>query len=346
MKDRIIESYLKDFIGEFGFTSLDESKAFEHFVNYCVISKQHPDSFDPEDISVGGTGDLGLDGIGILVNDHLVFSKEDVDYLKKSLRRLDVQFIFTQAKTSPRFEAADIGTMLFGIRQFFEHTEPGNASIRELHQIKEHIFDSSIDMDHSPICKMFFATTGTWNDDPPLRARIDDGINNLKKSGLFSSVEFTAVDSDGLKRMYRELNHKVVREFAFEKHTILPQITGVQEAYIGIVPCQEYLKLICDDEGLLNRRLFYDNVRDFQGHNPVNREIEGSIQDGARNDRFSLLNNGVTVVARDVNKVGVNFRLKDYQIVNGCQTSHIFVPQPRVPYAQCFSSYKAYCYGR
>ena len=35
------------------------------------------------------------------------------------------------------------------------------------------------------------------------------------------------------------------------------------------------------------------------------------------------MNNGVTVVARDVNKVGASFRLKDYQIVNGCQTSHI-----------------------
>ena len=90
--------------------------------------------------------------------------------------------------------------------------------------------------------------------------------------------------------MYRELHHKIVREFAFEKHTILPQIAGVQEAYIGIVPCQEYLKLICDDEGSLNRRLFYDNVRDFQGHNPVNREIEESVRDANQNDRFSLLN--------------------------------------------------------
>jgi len=36
-----------------------------------------------------------------------------------------------------------------------------------------------------------------------------------------------------------------------------------------------------------------------------------------------LLNNGVTVVARNVLKVGASFRLEDYQIVNGCQTSHV-----------------------
>ena len=35
------------------------------------------------------------------------------------------------------------------------------------------------------------------------------------------------------------------------------------------------------------------------------------------------MNNGVTIVARDTNKVGATFRLRDYQIVNGCQTSHI-----------------------
>jgi cold shock CspA family protein len=93
--------------------------------------------------------------------------------------------------------------------------------------------------------------------------------------------------------------------------------------HIGIVPCTEYVKLVCDEDGSLNRRLFYDNVRDFQGHNPVNQEMATTIQESGRGDKFALLNNGVTIVARNVNKVGTRFRLRDYQIVNGCQTSHI-----------------------
>ena len=123
--------------------------------------------------------------------------------------------------------------------------------------------------------------------------------------------------------MYRELNQKITRGIKFERHTILPTISGVQEAYIGILPCLEYLNLICDDHGNLNRRLFYDNVRDFQGHNSVNQEIEATVKDTERNDRFALLNNGVTIVARDKNNVGATFRLSDFQIVNGCQTSHV-----------------------
>ncbi|HEX9119716.1 MAG TPA: hypothetical protein VF840_04195, partial [Terriglobales bacterium] len=94
---------------------------------------------------------------------------------------------------------------------------------------------------------------------------------------LLSSVEFVPLDGEALKKLYRDLKQKIVREFVFDKHTILPQINGVQEAYIGIVPCHEYIKLICDDDGALNRRLFFDNVRDFQGHNPVNSEIEATI---------------------------------------------------------------------
>jgi len=131
------------------------------------------------------------------------------------------------------------------------------------------------------------------------------------------------IDLEGLKKTYRELNNKIVREIIFDKHTILPQIGGVHAAYIGILPCREYLKLLTNDDGTLNRRLFYDNVRDFQGNNPVNLEVQATIRDSNRKDRFALLNNGVTIVAREVNPVGAAFRLVDYQIVNGCQTSHI-----------------------
>ena len=325
MKDRIIDAYLRDFVAEFGLADMEHTKAFEHFVNYCVISRHHLESFDPEDVSVGGGGDLGLDGVAILVDDHLVRCREDVDYFKNTLRRLDVDFVFTQAKMSPHFDVADIGSFVAGVRQFFEDSLPEgvNQTLLAFHAVKEYVFDSSIHMDHSPTCRLYYATTGSWQGDPALQSRIDQGVKDLKQTGLFSSVEMIAVDAEALKRLHRELHQKITREILFEKHAILPQIGGVQEAYIGIVPCLEYLKLICDEEGALNKRLFYDNVRDFQGHNPVNQEIQETVQDATRNDRFALLNNGVTVVARDVNKVGATFRLRDYQVVNGCQTSHI-----------------------
>ena len=303
---------------------MDESDAFEHLTSYCVVSKHNPEDFDTDHVVVGGRGDLGLDGVAILVNEHLVLTPREADRLRSNLHRLDVQFIFIQSKTSPSFSGSDIGTMVSGVRQFFESNEPeANAEVRALHQLKEHIFDNSIDMDKSPVCRLYYATSGKWTDDAALLARIKQGEQDLEATNLFSSVEFTPLDADRLKLLYRELNQKITREIKFERHTIIPAISGVKEAYIGILPCLEYLNLICDNEGDLNRRLFYDNVRDFQGYNAVNQEIATTVRDTSQNDRFALLNNGVTIVARDSNQVGETFRLRDYQIVNGCQTSHI-----------------------
>ena len=325
MKDRILTSYVKGFVEQFNLAELEETKAFEYLVSHCVISKHSPEHFEPDDVIVDGPGDIGIDAIGILVNDHIVRSESDVDHFKRALRRLDVQFIFVQTKTSPRFAVSEVGTFISGVRQFFEPDPPqaANVDVRTVHKLKEYIYDSTIDMDTTPICRLYYATTGTWQDDPELLSRIEQGTNDLNATDLFSSVEFVPMDSESVRRSYRELHQKITQEIKFEKHTILPMIAGVDEAYIGILPCLEYLNLICDSQGNLNRRLFYDNVRDFQGRNAVNQEIEATVQDTEQSDRFALLNNGVTIVARSANKVGATFKLSDYQIVNGCQTSHI-----------------------
>ena len=325
IRDRILSAYLQKFVDQYGLAQLDEPEAFEHLAGHCVVSKHTPENFDPGEVVVAGPGDIGIDAVGILVNDHLVSSAEDVDHFQQTLRRLDVQFVFLQAKTSAKFDSASIGTFISGVRQFFESTVPptANDQISTLHGVKEHIFDHSIDMDKVPTCRLYYVTTGHWQNDAAVQARIDQGTADLRATDLFFEVSFVPVDADGLKNLYRELNQKITRQVKFEKHTILPVIANVQEAYIGIVPCTEYLNLICDDQGNLNRRLFYDNVRDFQGHNAVNQEIDATVKDANVSDRFALLNNGVTIVARDANKVGAAFTLRDYQIVNGCQTSHI-----------------------
>lgn len=329
MKDRILSAHLEDFRSLFGLKGLSDSEAFEAFANYCVIAQHYPDTFDPTELGVGGGGDLGLDGIGILVNSHLVSTTSDVDHFKEVLRRLDAHFVFVQAKISPSFESAGIGTFLSGIRSFFQETLTGepNTDVRTKHDIKEHIYRSSIDMEQSPRCTLYYVTTGVWKDEPALIARYEQGLADLRATSLFSEVEFVPVDADYLKRIYRELHHGITRDIVFDKHTIVPPIGAVHEAYIGLVPATEYLKLICDDSGALNRRLFYDNVRDFQGLNPVNKEIADTLEDSAHSDRFALLNNGVTIVARGATKIGAKFNLKNYQIVNGCQTSHMLYMQ-------------------
>ena len=81
--------------------------------------------------------------------------------------------------------------------------------------------------------------------------------------------------------------------------------------------------MITADTGSIVKGRFYDNVRDFQGDNPVNKEMKQTL---LSNDRqlFVLLNNWVTIVCgTEIQKTGDVFKIEDYQSVNGCRTSHI-----------------------
>jgi AIPR protein len=108
----------------------------------------------------------------------------------------------------------------------------------------------------------------------------------------------------------------------FAQRATLPDIAGVAEAYIGVVPAKEYLQLVTDEAGQIRKSLFYDNVRDFQGENPVNSQIAATLRSD-RSERFAVLNNGVTIVARELRTTGDKLFIKDYQIVNGGQTTHV-----------------------
>jgi len=174
----------------------------------------------------------------------------------------------------------------------------------------------------NPICKLYYVTTGKWFDDQHLKGIIESLKKNLEDIQIFEKVLFNPIDAENLQNLYRLANNKISREIKFEKRTALPEIEDVREAYIGILPAREYLKLIIDESANIIKGLFYDNVRDFDGDNEVNREIEATIKSD-NHKSFVLYNNGITIVAEDINVVGDKMTITDYQIVNGCQTSHV-----------------------
>lgn len=98
----------------------------------------------------------------------------------------------------------------------------------------------------------------------------------------------------------------------------------VKEAYIGYLTGEDFLKIICDSNGDIRRRIFYENVRDYQGiENSVNKEIRATITGKQTRGQFILLNNGVTIITKSVTSLGANmYELSDFQVVNGCQTSN------------------------
>ena len=66
------------------------------------------------------------------------------------------------------------------------------------------------------------------------------------------------------------------------------------------------------------------NVRDFIGlGGEVNSEMAIMLQDTLKQKRFGVLNNGITIISPDVRLTGSDIFLRDFQKVNGCQTSNV-----------------------
>jgi hypothetical protein len=139
---------------------------------------------------------------------------------------------------------------------------------------------------------------------------------------MFAATNFHPLDATKVQKLYFQTKNSFRVTISFGQNLPLPEIANVRESYIGLLPISEYLRMITDDEGNVRRRLFFDNIRDFQGDTPVNRSIAATLL-SEESIEFPLRNNGVTIVARKLQRVGSYFTLEDFQIVNGCQTSHV-----------------------
>jgi hypothetical protein len=83
---------------------------FKAFAAACILRKFHQsETQDLEDFVTGSGQDAGIDAAAILLNGYPARTHEDVDFFLEKLRRLDVEFVFVQAKSSPTFSAAKLG---------------------------------------------------------------------------------------------------------------------------------------------------------------------------------------------------------------------------------------------
>ena len=139
---------------------------------------------------------------------------------------------------------------------------------------------------------------------------------------MFAATSFHPLDATKVQKLYFQTKNAFLVSISFGQNLSVPEIPKVRELYIGLLPISEYLKMITDDEGNVRRRLFFDNIRDFQGDTAVNRSIADTLC-SELSIEFPLRNNGVTIVTRKLQRVGPQFTLEDFQIVNGCQTSHV-----------------------
>ena len=322
--DRITKSLISELLETQELTTEGDSKDFEKLVNYCAVSNEYSKSFDINLMTIGDGGDTGIDGITVIVNGQLIENKEEIDDLLDRNKSLEATYLFMQAKGASNFNSGEISTFIFGVIDFFSENPQlvRNENVIKFADISDYIYQKAPHFKENPTVKLFYCTTGKWVNDQNLLAVINQGISNLEQLNLFEKVVFTPLGAKEIATAYRKTKEAIQTTVNFTNRVTLPSINGISEAYIGLLPFKEFVKIVSDeDDTLVN--VFEDNVRDFQGtNNDVNSGIENTLND-KDSDLFSVLNNGVTIVASSISPTGDQFTIKDYQIVNGCQTSNV-----------------------
>jgi len=323
--DRITRQLITDLFKGQEKVETDISEDFEYFCNYSVLSNEYNRTFETESITVGNGSDTGIDGLAIIVNGHLVEDQTEVEDLLESNGYLEVTFVFVQAKTSSSFNTAEMHQFYFGLQDFFSEAPklPRNEDIIKASSLAEYILSFASEFKENPICKCYFVTTGTYNvEDKNIEASRLNSIQQLETLNLFSKIESNVLGANEIGKLYRKTKNPTTAKFVFLNKVTLKDVDGINQSYYGVLPFKEFKPIILDSNGNI-KSVFDDNVRDFQGtNNPVNKSIAETL-DGESADLFSVLNNGVTIVANSIKTSGNNITISDYQIVNGCQTSNV-----------------------
>ena len=324
--DPITKKFLGEFCRSFELENTEPTVVFEHFCNYCCVNKENGIVDIKLSEMTTGSNAQGIDGIAVIVNHKLVTTISEIEFQISNGRYLDVNFILVQAKTSSSFDNKEMLNFTEFTKAFFSDdiSEFKTPEIMNFFEMKEYIYDHAEYMTESnPQLSMYYVTTGKWVGDKTLQKIIDRNKKELKDLNIFSDIKFVPCGATEIQTLYRNTKNLLSTKFKFEKYIVM---FGDEDSesigYSGVIPFREYRKIIMNDGDSL-KPVFDDNIRDFLGNkNPINKAIFDTLQDLDVNS-FCMLNNGITIIANKVTLTGTTAVLTDYQIVNGCQTSHV-----------------------
>lgn len=327
--NRVITSYLQKFCLEHSFEDLSEADQFELFVNFCIVNQLIPDQFDPRDMTTS-SDDNGIDGLAVLIDGYLATTAEAATSVFKGLgkrRSVFVQYIFVQSKRSEGFDLGEMLKLGAGVSSLVQSKDlPADELLAEFIGIHEVIVKNLSNVDNGrPTCSLYYATTGRWNETSGLRDRaIEPTVSQLKQTAFFHNVLYEPVDNERLIGLWVRAREPISATFQVKGAVPLPAIANVVEAYLALAPAIDFVNnVLSDKDGHLKLGVFEQNVRSFLGdENRVNSRMRESLVSKDQHDRFAINNNGITIISPDVRVQSDRISVTDYQIVNGCQTSH------------------------
>ena len=322
--DPVTKTYLDKFRSSHSLEDYVESEAFELFSAYACLSDLADGDYTLFDFHLGQS-EFGVDSIAVVINDTVVVDVEEAKTIIKNAPSIEVNLFFIPTKMSAAFDYGDMAKFFDQVNKLCQGQviHPETEGLTDFVGIYKAIYspEAIAKYKKNPILRLFYVTTGSWTEPPQAKVLIADRTAALLALNRFSQVTFQPIGATELQKLYRRASSAWTATAQIAHPHSIHKISGVQESFIGIIKCKEFLKLISSDNGML-KDVFYENIRDYDPSSVVNAGIASALRSNIR-DAFVLFHNGVTIVTRQLNRVGDHFEFVDYQIVNGCQTSHI-----------------------
>jgi hypothetical protein len=307
-----------------------EDEFFEFFAAQQVLRDY---LLDPDEIRSGIVGqsthpqspgsDGGIDAMYILVNGRLIRDLDQAKDLKSLKQNIVFDVILIQATLETGFSIQrllrlkDTSENIFRIdRDYDSFTETYNEPLLDqIHRFRE--AHKALITKH-PVSQVNYSYVARA-DSKNVAMDVDSKAKALEQDipewlATISQCSFSFLGARDLIERYRKPP---------KSNFTLPCADSITSgsARLALVKLGNYKKLITSEKGELIEYLFESNVRDYQGEVEVNKQIRDTLTNSSDTTEFWWLNNGITILAREVGGTTTELVLDDPQIVNGLQTS-------------------------
>lgn len=302
-------------------TVIDKSSFFEFYSAQQYLKGYELSAEEIEWGVVGGGEDGGCDGIYMFLNDTLVTSSSVFDEMSKARSFCLDLFIF-QAKNSLGFQETPIlkfKTLVENILKLDARFEKfkGRYSEELCNKVKLflEIYRKLVTKNTTLKIHFVYVSLGV-TPSRDVKAQAKELVEKCRNQFPIAQANVEFVGAGKLFELSRESSNP------YRNLQLLAQPIGTykEKGYVALVKLVDYYHFLSDN-GKMDNGLLDANVRDYQGLTAVNKAILATLENSS-NEEFWWMNNGVTILASDINLVSqVEFRLENPKVVNGLQTS-------------------------
>lgn len=324
----ILKNHVNELANDFEYENIDEAKLFELFCNYCVVSKHYFGRFDPVDVTTD-EDDASIDGMAIIIDGDLVSTIDDAEEIFRTHKtNLTVDVIITQVKVGEQFRKEEISNFKLGLEDYLS-LDPklpnGKLNTESIEILKIVLNNLKKVRNRRPNAHVYYCTGGVYNSEREIKACFEIIERHVRNTELFYSVAVKPLGRGEILKLYAALTEKNEAKLKLLDYFGMPEMPGIPQSYVAIVNAKKYVDaLLVDGDGNLRQSVFEENVRSFLGNtNDVNAAIQDTLKNPEKKSHFSVLNNGITIVAPELTLTPntKEIHLTNYQIINGCQTS-------------------------